>query len=299
MVEDSEIKKPPGEEKLLTSLFLEKRYKLSNAKCVPSSEVSLESELVTTTTNHRKPSKLGHQSISVIYEIHQAPFGDSYVLSEDEKISLMLMEAASYVPDPDGQGYLVTGRTRNGVLRKKVPDLELAKRCLRDFLPFGTKLDLTLREYLLRSPEWQSGFGGYFLPVNFSRNTPLPFDPSDVPYLTPETPGPKYLESSREVRLALLRSYVDRFGRDTEKNYVELRASPKTLMTIQDLAKSLGIMAGPLEEPGVYGLLSATPTLGRPMNAYPIQVKPLGKFEYYATPGEFKVLFGDGTVGWW
>lgn len=287
-------------ETLITSLFLEKKYKLANAKSISSTEVTLESVLVSAGGGHRRPTKLGQVKKSVVYEIYQEPFGDSYFLAEDEKISVMLMESPSISTDPLVKGnYLVTGRTKNKLLIKSVFGLELAKRAMRDFLPVGTKLDLTLREYLLRGPDWRSGFGGYFLPVDFSRQLSLPFDPSDVPYLTPESPSSKYLHSSREVRMSLLRSYIDRFGHATEKNYIELRAPPTVLLTIQRLAKSLGIMAGPLDQPGVYGLLSVTPTLGRPMNAYPIQVKPLGEFEYYSTPGEMKVLFNDGTVGWW
>lgn len=269
-----------------------------NSQILRASEVSVEDLLISEHGPPKKLSSIGEMKRTMVYEVQQSPFGDSYFLSEEEKISLMLMHfpKLSFV----GGEYLVTGHTKDRVLTRSFVDLDLAKRTLRDFLQPGAKLDLTLKEYLLRSEEWKRGFGGYFLPLNFSKRGKLPFDPRDVPYLNPEDPGKKYLESPKEDRLNLLRGYVDRFGKsEIKENLMVFEASVKTLETIRTLGKSLGMMVGPLDQPGTYGMVYKTSPLGQPSNAYPISVVPYGVMEIFVTPGISKVLFEDGTVGWY
>lgn len=285
--------------------MLEKKYKLVNSQILRASEVSVEDLLIAEHGPPKKLSSVGEMKTTMVYEIQQAPFGDSYFLGEEEKISLMLMYPPKliFVPSEDLQKkgeYLVTGHTKDRVWSRSFSDLDLAKRTLRDFLQPGAKLDLTLKEYLLRSEEWKKGFGGYFLPLNFSKRGKLPFDPRDVPYLNPEDPGKKYLESPKEDRLNLLRGYVDRFGKsEIKENLMVFEASVKTLETIRTLGKSLGMMVGPLDQPGTYGMVYKTSPLGHPSNAYPISVIPYGVMEIFVTPGISKVLFEDGTVGWY
>src|SRR4029079_4663073 len=111
---------------------------------------------------------------------------------------------------------------------------------------------------------------------NFSRSTNLPFDPKDMAYLNPKRPGASYMNSSREIRIALLRGYVDRFGipSSISQDIVEVRSdSPEVLEVVRQIAKSLGYLAGPLDQPQTYGVLVSSSLLGRPANAYPIKVK--------------------------
>lgn len=290
--------------------ILEKSYKLGNSKNQKSSQVTPASSLVGEDGSHHFPTQLGHLTKTMVYEISQTPFGDSYSLGASEKISLMLMKSPTITLLEETGVYEITGCTLENSRTIQVRDPDLAKRTLRDFMQAGTKIDLPVGDYVTKSTEWKNSFGGYFLPLNFSRGSPtgrgpsLPFDPKDMAYLKPEGPGPSYMNASREVRIALLRGYIDRYGvsggSSLGPDIIEVRSSSLAVLeVVRQIAKGLGYLAGPLDQPQTYGVLISASILGRPVNAYPIEVKPLGEFETFITPGECKVVFNDGTVGWW
>lgn len=273
-----------------------KKFLLSNASKKSADVIEVGDVLVREKGKVKIISEKPARARVKIYEVRQNPFGDSYLISENEKLCLMLMIGPE--SRRDGPATLVVeGCTETDHQILHFYEKDLADRTARDFLQPGSKIEILVKDYIKRPEKWKRCFGGYFLPISFKNERQCPFDPKDVVYLAPSSISSKYIESPAESRLEVFQTYVDRYGKPIGDN-VLFTTSTKILEIIKKLGKSLGYLPMKVTENELV-LRNVFSSWELPSNVYPITVKYYGEMDYYETPGTDKILLEDGTVAFW
>jgi len=274
----------------------QKKFLLSNASVKGTHLLREGDTLVGEGKTLVKVDSVPIQVIAEIYQVTQTPFGDTYYLSSDDKMCLMLLVAPKLVKR--GEIYTVEGCTEHDFVGTSYYQKDLANRELRDLLKPGDKVDLTVKEYLAKPEEWKKSFGGYFMPVTFKSSKNIPFDPKDIVYLAPRAMGSRYTQASNDARNETFKSCIDRYGKMTGDYVIFGPTDHKVLANIRKLAKTLGYLP----------MGSTTDTLtirisgqswDLPSNVYPISVNFLGTGPFLVTPNTHKVILEDGTVSFW
>jgi len=284
------------EENSVSQKLSQKKFLLSNASVKGTHLLQPEDILVGENKTLVKVDSNPTAVTTGVYQISQAPFGDTYYLGSEEKLCLMLLVASKITKS--GEHYVVEGCTKDEFVESSYYQKNLANRELRDLLKPGDKVDLTVQEYLTKSEEWKRRFGGYFMPVSFKSSKDVPFDPKDIVYLAPRAMSSRYTQASSDSRNETFKSYMDRYGRIEGDKVNFGPEDPKILANIKKLAKTLGYLP--------MGTTIDTLTIrisnqfwDLPSNVYPISVSFVGTTSFLVTPNTHKVILEDGTVSFW
>lgn len=281
----------------LEEISFQKRFLVSDGSAKCSNEMTPEDLLVGEKGTVSIANMPPIFSNTDVYEVNQSPYGDSFILGEDEIICLMLIVPPRVVKT---DLFYVEGCTKTEYIKASYTSKESAFLAARDLLQLGDVLDLPVKTYYRSPVEWKRCFGGNFTPLDFRSKSKLEraFNPTDIVYISPSNIPKKYLNSSRGDREVMLRGFTDVYGTESSGGTITYQSDdPEILKSIRWIAKSLGRMIVG-ESPGTL-IVRAIELAGVPSTGYPISVSYTGRFHLYTTPNRERVVLADGTISYW